>query len=140
MRLSGRASQHKAPLGRDLLWPPQYRGGVVTRRGAARVAARRSRAGGGGTGPVGGDDVLGQLSRVVDRALAGRGHLLLLAGEAGIGKTTLLSEAAPLRGGPGCPGRVGLGLTAPISRATAMACSAYPPEDSAVSGASGFAR
>jgi hypothetical protein len=38
--------------------------------------------------------VLGQLSRVVDQAIAGRGHLLLLAGEAGIGKTTLLSEAA----------------------------------------------
>jgi hypothetical protein len=29
--------------------------------------------------------VLGQLGRVVDQALAGRGDLLLLAGEAGIG-------------------------------------------------------
>ena len=38
--------------------------------------------------------MLGQLSRVVDQAVAGRGHLLLLAGEAGIGKTTLLTEAA----------------------------------------------
>jgi predicted ATPase len=43
-------------------------------------------------GPVGRDDVLGQLRRVVDQAMAGRGDLLLLAGEAGIGKTTLLSE------------------------------------------------
>jgi predicted ATPase len=43
-------------------------------------------------GPVGRDNVLGQLRRVVDQAMAGRGDLLLLAGEAGIGKTTLLSE------------------------------------------------
>jgi hypothetical protein len=46
----------------------------------------------GGTGPAGRDDVLDQLRRTVDQALAGRGHLLLLAGEAGIGKTTLLTE------------------------------------------------
>jgi hypothetical protein len=47
--------------------------------------------------------VLGQLCRVVDQAIAGRGHLLLLAGEAGIGKTTLLTEAARYAGdrGPG---------------------------------------
>jgi hypothetical protein len=43
-------------------------------------------------GPVGRDNVLGQLRRVVDQAMARRGDLLLLAGEAGIGKTTLLSE------------------------------------------------
>jgi hypothetical protein len=48
----------------------------------------------GGTGPVGRDDVLSQLRRVVDEAMAGRGHLLLLAGEGGIGKTTLLTETA----------------------------------------------
>ena len=45
-------------------------------------------------GLVGRDDVLGQLRRAVDQAMAGRGHLLLLAGEAGIGKTTLLTEAS----------------------------------------------
>jgi tetratricopeptide (TPR) repeat protein len=46
------------------------------------------------TGPVGRDDVLAELRRVVDEAVAGRGHLLLLAGEAGIGKTTMLTAAA----------------------------------------------
>jgi hypothetical protein len=45
-------------------------------------------------GPVGRDDVLGELRRVVDEAVTGRGHLLLLAGEAGIGKTTMLTAAA----------------------------------------------
>jgi len=48
------------------------------------------------TGPVGRDDVLAELRRVVDEAVAGRGHLLLLAGEAGIGKTTMLTAAAGL--------------------------------------------
>jgi hypothetical protein len=38
-------------------------------------------------GLVGRDDVLGELRRVVDETVAGRGHLLL-AGEAGIGKTS----------------------------------------------------
>ena len=74
--------------------PPQYRGGVVTWRAAAQSTGRPPRARGGGTGPVGRDDILGQLSRVVDQVIAGRGHLLLLTGEAGIGKTTLLAEAA----------------------------------------------
>jgi AAA ATPase domain len=46
------------------------------------------------TGPVGRRDVLAELRRVVDEAVAGRGHLLLLAGEAGIGKTTMLTAAA----------------------------------------------
>jgi hypothetical protein len=45
-------------------------------------------------GPVGRDDVLAELRRVVDGAVAGRGRLLLLAGEAGIGKTTMLTTAA----------------------------------------------
>src|SRR5690348_11278909 len=44
--------------------------------------------------PVGRDDVLAELRRVVDEAAAGRGRLLLLAGEAGIGKTTMLTAAA----------------------------------------------
>jgi hypothetical protein len=47
-------------------------------------------------GPVGRDDVLAELRRVVEEAIAGRGHLLLLAGEAGIGKTTMLTAAAGL--------------------------------------------
>ena len=45
-------------------------------------------------GPVGRDGVLAGLRRVVDEAVAGRGRLLLLAGEAGIGKTTMLTAAA----------------------------------------------
>ena len=45
-------------------------------------------------GPVGRDDVLAELRRVVDEAAAGRGRLLLVAGEAGIGKTTMLTAAA----------------------------------------------
>ena len=57
-------------------------------------------------GPVGRDDVLAELRRVVDEAVAGRGHLLLLAGEAGIGKTTMLTAAAATRraAAPGWPG------------------------------------
>jgi AAA ATPase domain len=47
-------------------------------------------------GPVGRDDVLAELRRVMDEAVAGRGRLLLLAGEAGIGKTTMLTAAAAL--------------------------------------------
>jgi len=45
-------------------------------------------------GPVGRDDVLAELRHLVDEAVAGRGHLTLLAGEAGIGKTTMLTAAA----------------------------------------------
>jgi len=45
-------------------------------------------------GPVGRADVLDGLRRIVDRAVAGRGQIMLLAGEAGIGKTTMLAAAA----------------------------------------------
>ena len=45
-------------------------------------------------GPVGRADVLDGLRRVVDQAVAGRGQIMLLAGEAGIGKTTMLAAAA----------------------------------------------
>ena len=45
-------------------------------------------------GPVGRDDVLTWLRRLVDEVVTGQGHLLLLAGEAGIGKTTMLAAAA----------------------------------------------
>jgi len=44
--------------------------------------------------PVGRHDVLSRLHRGVDDALARHGQLVLLAGEAGIGKTTMLSAAA----------------------------------------------
>jgi predicted ATPase len=50
---------------------------------------------------AGRDDVLAELRRVVDQAAAGRGHLLLLAGEAGIGKTTMLAAAADYAEGRG---------------------------------------
>ena len=45
-------------------------------------------------GPVGRDDVLAQLRIAAEEAVTGRGELILLTGEAGIGKTTMLSEAA----------------------------------------------
>ncbi|HMI23134.1 MAG TPA: AAA family ATPase [Streptosporangiaceae bacterium] len=45
-------------------------------------------------GPVGRADVLDGLRRIVDQAVAGRGQIMLLAGEAGIGKTTMLAAAA----------------------------------------------
>jgi AAA ATPase domain len=61
------------------------------------VATRRAvRPSGERTGPVGRDDVLAELRHVVDEAVAGRGLLLLLTGEAGIGKTTMLTAAARL--------------------------------------------
>src|SRR4051794_40705398 len=41
---------------------------------------------------VGRDDLVALAGRRMDAARAGTGHLLLLAGEAGIGKTRLLSE------------------------------------------------
>ena len=52
-------------------------------------------------GPVGRDDTLAELRRVADEAVAGRGRLLLLAGEAGIGKTTMLTAAAGYAEGRG---------------------------------------
>jgi len=69
----------------------------VPTRNAARAARRgkRTAAGASGaSGPVGRDDVLAQLRRSVDDAVAGRGQVVLLTGEAGIGKTTMLTEAA----------------------------------------------
>ncbi|HEV8222578.1 MAG TPA: AAA family ATPase [Streptosporangiaceae bacterium] len=43
---------------------------------------------------MGRDDVLAQLRFAAEEAVTGRGELILLTGEAGIGKTTMLSEAA----------------------------------------------
>jgi hypothetical protein len=51
--------------------------------------------------PVGRDDLLGRLRRAVDGAVAGRGVIVLLTGDAGIGKTTLLREAARYAEGTG---------------------------------------
>jgi AAA ATPase domain len=51
--------------------------------------------------PAGRDDLLGRLRRAVDGAVAGRGLIVLLTGEAGIGKTTLLGAAARYAEGTG---------------------------------------
>src|SRR5437763_7243605 len=42
---------------------------------------------------IGRDPEIAILRRAVDDALAGHGHLVLLAGEPGIGKTTLATDA-----------------------------------------------
>ena len=68
---------------------------VASRRG------RRPRPAGGDAAPAGRDDVLGRLRRAVDGAVAGRGLIVLLTGEAGIGKTTLLREATRYAEGRG---------------------------------------
>jgi hypothetical protein len=60
---------------------------VATRKAVRAGPPRRSRL-------VGRDDVLTELRHVVDDAVAGRGRLLLLTGEAGIGKTAMLTAAA----------------------------------------------
>jgi len=51
--------------------------------------------------PAGRDDVLDRLRQAVDGAVAGRGLIVLLTGEAGIGKTTMLREAARYAEGTG---------------------------------------
>jgi AAA ATPase-like protein len=48
------------------------------------------------TGPLGRDDVVAGLSRAIDDAIAGTGRVVLLAGEAAIGKTAMLAEGARL--------------------------------------------
>src|SRR5215468_10535971 len=69
-----------------------------------QVASRRGRRpgpAGGDVAPVGRDDVLGRLRQAVDGAVTGRGLIVLLTGEAGIGKTTVLREAARYAEGTG---------------------------------------
>jgi MoxR-like ATPase len=69
-----------------------------------RVASRRGRrpgSAGGDVAPAGRDDVLDRLRQAVDGAVAGRGLIVLLTGEAGIGKTTMLREAARYAEGTG---------------------------------------
>src|SRR3954470_6000349 len=58
---------------------------------------------GGGQGRpfVGRQRELGELGRALDEGLAGRGRLLLLAGEPGIGKTRLCDELAASAAGKG---------------------------------------
>jgi AAA ATPase domain len=74
----------------------------VAARKAVKPDRRRTRpARIGAAGPVGRGDVLTELRRVVDEAVAGRGRLLLLAGEGGIGKTTMLTAAASYAGSRG---------------------------------------
>src|SRR5215472_13683806 len=60
-------------------------------------------------GPVGRDDLLARLRSAVDGAVAGRGLIVLLTGEAGIGKTTLLREAARYAEGTGARAAWGSG-------------------------------
>jgi hypothetical protein len=69
---------------------------VASRKAAAKAARPDADLAGlpGGGGPVGRDDVLAQLRFAAEEAVTGRGELILLTGEAGIGKTTMLSEAA----------------------------------------------
>ena len=54
-----------------------------------------------GTGLVGREDVLAQLGRVVEEAAKGRGGLVLLTGEGGIGKSAVVEAAADAAAGQG---------------------------------------
>src|SRR5215475_4504667 len=77
-----------------------------------QVASRRGRRpgpAGGDAAPVGRDDVLDRLRQAVAGAVTGRGLIVLLAGEAGIGKTTLLREAARYAEGTGARAAWGWG-------------------------------
>ena len=52
---------------------------------------------------VGRDRELARVTRLLDHAVAGRGHLVLCTGEAGIGKTRLAEEVAALAAARGVP-------------------------------------
>src|SRR5215471_4170013 len=82
---------------------------MARQRTVASRRARRPPAAGGDAAPAGRDGVLGRLRRAVDGAVAGRGLIVLLAGEAGIGKTTLLREAARYAEGTGARAAWGWG-------------------------------
>ena len=82
---------------------------MARQRTVASRHTRRPPAAGGAAAPVGRDDVLGRLRRAVDGAVAGRGLTVLLTGEAGIGKTTLLREAARYAEGTGARAAWGWG-------------------------------
>ena len=68
---------------------------------------------------VGRDDLLALAERRIEEAAGGRGHLLLLAGEAGIGKTRLLSAVLRKAGAAGF--RVSKGDLAPQDRQVPLA-------------------
>ena len=82
---------------------------MARQRTVASRHAHRPPAAGGDAAPVGRDDLLGRLRRAVDEAVAGRGLIVLLTGEAGIGKTTLLKEAARYAEGTGARAAWGWG-------------------------------
>src|SRR5215813_6650742 len=82
---------------------------MARQRTVASLPSRRRPAAGGDAVLVGRDDVLGRLRRAVDEAVAGRGVVVLLTGEAGIGKTTLLREAARYAEGTGARAAWGSG-------------------------------
>src|SRR3954449_54532 len=61
-----------------------------------------------------------QLSQAVEQARRGDGSLLLLSGEAGVGKTRLTEEVAADAGGPARGGGAGRGATPPYGRVVAL--------------------
>ena len=73
----------------------------MARHPVASRRDRRPRSAAGDAAPVGRDDVLHRLRQAVDGAADGHGLTVLLTGEAGIGKTTLLRAAARYAEGTG---------------------------------------
>src|SRR5215831_3050751 len=74
---------------------------MARQRTVASRRARRPRPAAGDAAPVGRDDVLHRLRQAVDGAADGHGLTVLLTGEAGIGKTTLLRAAVRYAEGTG---------------------------------------
>jgi hypothetical protein len=68
-------------------------GGTMV-KASERPAAPGGRAGSGHRALLGRDDLLGQLGVALTAAIGGHGQVVLLAGEAGIGKTALAALAA----------------------------------------------
>src|SRR5262249_46226224 len=87
----------------------------MARHTAAAGDARRPRPAGGGTAPAGPDGARDRRAPGPGRAppgegaVAGRGLAVLLTGEAGMGKTTLLTEAARYAEGAGARAAWGSG-------------------------------
>ena len=67
---------------------------MTMREAAGGTGAGARQAAGVADGLVGRADVLARLGHAVDDAVAGHGGLVLLTGEAGIGKTTVAARAA----------------------------------------------
>ena len=68
---------------------------MARQRTVAARRDRRLRPAAGDAAPVGRDGVLRRLRQAVDGAADGHGLTVLLTGEAGIGKTTLLRATGP---------------------------------------------